>query len=176
MSVNQRGEVVLKKVSIFLTVFFLLFGSSMGLAYAKKSNSSSESFNISKDKKNTPPKKKIARSNAIRVLATAYYTPVKGQKNYATKSFRGDMKMNGGGKTSSGETPEEGMIATDPKVIPTGTEVYIPELELYAVAEDIGGDIKGKRIDVFTGTGELALAQAINIGRRVVTVVIIKRA
>lgn len=128
-------------------------------------------------KKSTPPKKKIAKADAIRVRATAYYTPVIGQEKYATKSFRGDMKMNGGGKTSSGETPKKGTIATDPRVIPTGTEVYIPEWELYAVAEDIGGDIKGKRIDVYTGIGEIGLKKALDIGNhQIVTVIIVKRA
>ncbi|HBR79198.1 MAG TPA: hypothetical protein DEA46_02085 [Candidatus Moranbacteria bacterium] len=87
------------------------------------------------------------------------------------------MKRNGGGKTSSGTSPEEGTVATDPRVIPTGTEVYIPELELYAVAEDIGGDIKGKRIDVYTGIGEAGLRKALDIGNhQMVTVIIIKLA
>jgi len=160
-----------------LTVLLLLSCSFLGSAYAKKDNSYSAKQSIAlANKKSTPPKKKIAQKKAIRVLATAYYTPVKGQNKYATKSFRGDMRRNGGGKTSSGEIPKEGMIATDPRVIPTGTEVYIPELELYAVAEDTGGDIKGNRIDVYTGIGELGLRKALDIGnRQVVTVIIIKR-
>lgn len=166
------------KKSIFLTVLLLLSVSFLDVAQAKKDNNYSAKQNIaSMKKKSTPPKKEIAKAKAIRVRATAYYTPVKGQKKYATKSFRGDMKLNGGGKTSSGETPEEGTVATDPRVIPTGTELYIPELKLYAVAEDIGEDIKGKRIDVYTGIGEKALREALYIGNhRIVTVIIIKRA
>ena len=165
------------KKSIFLTVLLLLFCIFLDAAHAKKDNNYSKKRIFSINKKSTPPKKEIAKDEVIKVLVKAYYTPVKGQKNYATKSFCGDMKRNGGGKTSSGKTPEEGMIATDPRVIPTGTEVYIPELKLYAVAEDIGGDIKGKRIDVYTGIGEKALKEALHIGnKRVVTVIIIKRA
>lgn len=176
MSESQR-RVVLEK-SIFLTVLLLLSCSSLDSAYAKKDNNYSAKQNIaSMEKKSTPPKKKIAEGkNAIRVLATAYYTPIEGQRKRATKSFHGDMKLNGGGKTSSGETPKKGTIATDPKIIPTGTEVYIPELELYAVAEDTGGDIKGKRIDVYTGRGEKGLSEALDIGRQMVTVIFIKRA
>lgn len=176
MSESQRGDVL--KKSIFLTVLLLLSGSFFNEAQAKKDNNYSEKQSIaSMKKKSAPPKKKIAKEgNAIRVLATAYYTPIKGQKKYATKSFRGDMKLNGGGKTSSGKNPEEGVVATDPRVIPTGTKVYIPELELYAVAEDTGGDIKGKRIDVYTGVGEGGLREALDIGRQMVTVIIIRRA
>ncbi|KKP68330.1 MAG: 3D domain protein [Candidatus Moranbacteria bacterium GW2011_GWE1_35_17] len=160
-----------------MTVLLLLSFSFLGIAHAKKDNNYSAKRSVaSKEKKSTPPKKKIAEGDAIRVLVTGYYTPVKGQNKYATKSFRGDMKRNGGGKTSSGKIPEEGMVATDPRVIPTGTEVYIPELELYAVAEDTGGDIKGKRIDVYTGSGEEGLKEALDIGNRMVTVIIIKRA
>lgn len=165
------------KKSIFLTVLLLLSCSFLNEVQAKKDNNYSEKQGIaSMEKKSTPPKKKIARSNAIRALATGYYTPVKGQGNYATKSFCGDMKKNGGRKTSSGKIPQEGMIATDPKIIPIGTEVYIPELELYAVAEDTGGDIKGNRIDIYTGIGERGLKEALDIGRQMVTVIIIKRA
>lgn len=161
-----------------MTVLLLLSCSSLDSAYAKKDNNYSAKQNIaSREKKGTPPKKKIAEGkNAIRVLATAYYTPIEGQRKRATKSFHGDMKLKGGGKTSSGETPKKGTIATDPKIIPTGTEVYIPELELYAVAEDTGGDIKGNRIDVYTGIGELGLRKALDIGNhQIVTVIIIRR-
>ena len=53
-----------------------------------------------------------------------------------------------GGKTASGEKAKANRtIATDPKVIPLGTEVVINK-KIY-VAEDTGGAIKGNRIDVF---------------------------
>ncbi len=50
-----------------------------------------------------------------------------------------------------------GTIAVDPKVIPLGTKVYItgynyaglPKGGMIAVASDIGGAIKGNRVDVF---------------------------
>ena len=52
------------------------------------------------------------------------------------------------GKTASGKKAEANhTIATDPKVIPLGTEVVINK-KVY-VAEDTGGAIKGNRIDVF---------------------------
>lgn len=177
MSVDQGGEVVLKKVSIFLVAFLMLFNFSLSFAFAQKNNKSSKSEkSLIVKKRECLPKKKSTQSNQFRVLATAYYKPVKGQKSYATKSFRGDLKLNGGGKSATGKNPEEGMIAVDPKVIPLGTKLYIPELNLLATAEDTGGDIKGRRIDIFTGTGEWALKKSLEIGRKMVTVVIIKRA
>lgn len=124
-------------------------------------------------KRTTETKKKM---NQIKVLATAYYKPEKGQDNYATGSFYGDVKINGGGKTSSGKIPKAGMVATDPEIIPTGTELYIPELDLYATAEDTGGDVKGNRIDIFTGKGDWGLEKALDMGKRMVTVIIVKKA
>lgn len=40
-------------------------------------------------------------------------------------------------------------IAVDPKVIPYGSIVYIPEYKALFRAEDTGSAIKGKRIDIF---------------------------
>ena len=53
-----------------------------------------------------------------------------------------------GYRTASGSWPSRGTIATDPRVIPLGTELYI---EGYgpAVAADTGGAIQGQRIDLY---------------------------
>jgi 3D (Asp-Asp-Asp) domain-containing protein len=40
-------------------------------------------------------------------------------------------------------------IAVDPKVIPYGSTIYIPEYKALFKAEDTGSAIKGKRIDIF---------------------------
>ena len=40
-------------------------------------------------------------------------------------------------------------IAVDPKVIPYGSIVYIPEYKALFRAEDTGSAIKGKKIDIF---------------------------
>lgn len=59
-------------------------------------------------------------------------------------------------------------IAVDPRVIPLGSKVYV-EGYGYAIAEDIGGAIKGNRIDIFV-TSE---AEAQSWGRRSVNVYIL---
>lgn len=48
-------------------------------------------------------------------------------------------------------------IAVDPKVIPLGSRVYIEGLGI-RYAEDIGGAIKNKRIDIYMDSHEAALA------------------
>ena len=52
--------------------------------------------------------------------------------------------------TSTGKRPKSGRtIAVDPRVIPYGSRVYIPKFGKTFIAEDCGGGIKGKRIDIF---------------------------
>ena len=61
---------------------------------------------------------------------------------------------NVGEYTYTGKRVAKGMIAVDPTVIPLGTKCYVSgSYGDYGVcyAEDIGGGIKGKRIDIFLG-------------------------
>jgi len=56
-----------------------------------------------------------------------------------------------GDKTHMGTEVRPGVIAVDPRVIPLGSRVmirYADGTTEYAVAEDTGGAIKGRRIDV----------------------------
>ncbi len=53
------------------------------------------------------------------------------------------------GITSTMIKPYWGVIAVDPSVIPYGSLVYIPCFDKYFLAEDCGGAIIGKRIDIF---------------------------
>ncbi len=60
----------------------------------------------------------------------------------------------GFGITATGVKAKRGIIAVDPRVIPLGTRVYVevpgaaPDYG-YAVAADVGGAIKGNKIDVY---------------------------
>ena len=52
--------------------------------------------------------------------------------------------------TSTGKKPRPyHTLAVDPKVIPYGSRVYIPEFNKVFIAEDCGGAIKGNRIDIY---------------------------
>lgn len=58
--------------------------------------------------------------------------------------------------TASGAIAEAGKtIAVDPEVIPLGSTVYIDGKEY--VAEDVGGAIKGNRIDIYSSSHDEAL-------------------
>lgn len=59
--------------------------------------------------------------------------------------------------TSTLIMPKWGVIAVDPSVIPYGSRVYIPRFQKVFVAEDCGGAIKGKRIDIFMNTEKEAM-------------------
>ncbi|MBI3920177.1 MAG: G5 domain-containing protein [Armatimonadetes bacterium] len=69
------------------------------------------------------------------------------------------------GITSIGLHAGYGVVAVDPKVIPLGSRLYI-EGYGYAVAADVGGAIKGLRIDLGHDTHRTALA----VGRHQVKV------
>jgi len=56
------------------------------------------------------------------------------------------------GLTYLGLPVREGVVAVDPAVIPLGTHLFV-EGYGYAVAADVGGAIKGSRIDVFLDLG-----------------------
>ena len=62
-----------------------------------------------------------------------------------------------------------GLVATDPRIIPMGTRLYI-EGYGYAIADDTGGAIRGHKIDLAVDT----LAEAYQIGRRQMTVYILE--
>lgn len=80
-----------------------------------------------------------------------------------------------GSKTALGTRARVGAVAVDPKVIPLGSKLYIESMDGwpsygYAVAEDTGGAIKGKRIDLFFNSN----AEANRFGRRNVKVYVLK--
>lgn len=92
----------------------------------------------------------------LRMQATAYHP---------TKCLGCD----GSGLTATGHRARRGVVAVDPRVIPLGTRLYI-EGYGHATALDVGGAIKGNRIDLcFESTKEVY-----RFGRRPVTVHVLK--
>lgn len=73
----------------------------------------------------------------------------------ATAYTANDAGMNGKGITATGTKVKEGRtVAVDPSIIPLGSRIQItsasyPEINGVYVAEDTGGAIKGKRLDIY---------------------------
>jgi 3D (Asp-Asp-Asp) domain-containing protein len=109
----------------------------------------------------------------IEAMATAYYKPLKKQSVYSTGSYEDEIALNGSGITYSGEKATKGVIAADLRIFPLDTIVYIPEYG-YGVVKDIGGKIRGRRIDVFMGEGEIGLKKALAWGERKTKIYVLK--
>ena len=92
--------------------------------------------NVAEGEMNTATDNPEQEEETITVTATAYTANCEGGTGVTYTGI--DLKAN----------PDSKVIAVDPSVIPLGTEVYV---EGYgnAIAADIGGAIKGNKIDVF---------------------------
>lgn len=106
----------------------------------------------------SPADEKLEYSETITMSSTAYDLSFESIEKYP-----GDE---GFGITYSGTVAGPGTVAVDPKVIPLGTKLYVESLDGtvdygFAVAEDTGGAIKGKKIDLFFNNHDEALKYGI---------------
>jgi 3D (Asp-Asp-Asp) domain-containing protein len=89
---------------------------------------------------------------------------VKGLNVVAT-AYTNDLKSIGSryfdGKTATMTRVRWGVVAVDPRVIPLGSKIYIENMGWFS-AEDTGGKVKGKKIDIFYPTRK----QALKFGKR----------
>lgn len=106
------------------------------------------------------PKKQIQPVSNVKAIKAVHGTKLKAKTSYHKK---GNIYMTQGKRmqvgataycndpiTATGTKPEVGRtIAVDPRVIPYGTRVYIPQFDRVFIAEDCGSAIKGKRIDIY---------------------------
>ena len=92
------------------------------------------------------------------------------QSKARTKMTVSATAYSGDGVTSTMIKPYWGVIAVDPSVIPYGSLVYIPCFDKYFVAEDCGGGIIGKRIDIFMNSEK----EARNWGVKTIDIYIIE--
>ncbi|SDQ11392.1 3D domain-containing protein [Virgibacillus salinus] len=125
--------------------------SSNGSSNNESSSNASQSSKQEKSSQDKPEGKTIS------VSATAYTANCDGCSGVTSTGV--DLNAN----------PNAKVIAVDPNVIPLGSEVYV-EGYGYATAADIGGAIKGHKIDVYVKTKD----KAYNWGVRSVDVTIVE--
>lgn len=105
-------------------------------------------------------------------VISAYYSPVPGQSRYATGTYEGDIRLNGGGVMTASGTPvatAQGAFVAAPPCMPFGTQLDIEGLGTHQVL-DRGGAIKGNRLDIWMGYGDVGLKNALTWGKRTVFV------
>ncbi len=121
-----------------------------------KSNANKEVAQAKTEKSTVNTTENKSEGKTIAVEATAYTAKCDGCSGITYTGV--DLNSN----------PNAKVIAVDPNVIPLGTEVYV---EGYgnAIAADIGGAIKGNRIDIHVPTKQ----EALNWGRKTVNVTIL---
>lgn len=105
-------------------------------------------------------------------VISAYYSPVPGQSRYATGAYESDIRLNGGGvTTASGVKVADapGPFVAGPPCFPFGTVLEIEGLGRHLVL-DRGGAIKGNRLDIWMGYGDVGLMNALTWGKRSVNV------
>ncbi len=83
----------------------------------------------------------------LRVLATSYSPSTAGDKQPGDPFF---------GLSATGAPVVRGIVATDPRVIPLGTPLYVPGYGM-GHALDVGGAVKGFRIDLGYDDANLVL-------------------
>ena len=137
-----------KKINLYTTKngwYKIKFNGKYG--WVSKKYVSKSSYSSGEESSNSIKGYKVKKS--LRVRAVAYSS---------------------GTHTALGTKLRYGVIAVDPKVIPYRTKVYIKELDRVFVAEDCGGVIKGKIIDIYMPSE----AQCNRWGSRNITIQILK--
>lgn len=117
-------------------------------------------------------------------ITTSYYSPERNQGKYATGSYEGDVKLNGGGKiTNCGTRPQKGLLSADLKKYPEGTRLKITSFKtgkvIYGQVQDSGKAMrdaaKKKRVhvDAYMGRGRKGLDMALAWGKQNVLIEVI---
>lgn len=92
------------------------------------------------------------RALCLAVCVVLIPTPATSITHCGTYKLTAYTKYHRKAVTASGVVPSVGRtVAVDPKIIPLGSIVYIDGIGV-RVAEDTGGRVKGKHIDVYLGT------------------------
>jgi 3D (Asp-Asp-Asp) domain-containing protein len=119
----------------------------------------------------------IATSNerSVELGVTAYYKPLPKQKKFVTGSYRREIRLNGSGTTATGKPVRIGHAAADPRVFPFGSILEVPG-HGRVIIEDVGSRIKGERLDIFVGVGDVGREKAMDWGKKTLLVTVLDRA
>lgn len=161
----------------------------------KIKNIESEKSNLEKKVKDLSKKKELekqqvvasANRSSISRNTTSTGNTSSGKVFNGEATAYGATRLNGGagsGKTATGATPIQGRtIAVDRRLVPLGSKVRVtcpgyPSVNGVYIAEDVGGAIKGNRIDIYfndlTIDKHVARKSILNFGRRKVQFEILK--
>lgn len=151
----------------YKTVFFLLLLFLSSLAEAR--------MEIITSGGRLPKQGMPEKFNEIKLEVAAYYKPLPKprQKIFVTGSYRREVRLNGSGITATGKPACVGHAAADPKILPMGSMLEVPGHGL-VVVEDMGGRIKGKRLDIFVGEGDAGRERAMDWGEKILDVKILR--
>lgn len=119
---------------------------------------------------NTSNYAKVSLKNSDKLKGTTSYK-LSGS-NYSSSGKKlavSATAYSGGGITATGTRARWGVIAVDPRVIPYGTKVYIPQFNMTFTAEDCGGGIKGNKIDIYMNSD----SSCYNWGKRSIDIYIV---
>ena len=138
--------VVICVAFVALIGFSIIYGDTVQMKNSENQESQTSEDLLYKEL----PKQEIVEEKESEIYLLTAYCPC-----YKCSEGYGDL-------TATGKRAVEGRtIAVDPKVIPYGTELYIDGVG-YRTAEDCGGLVKGKHIDVYFDSH----AKAVEFGKR----------
>jgi len=105
----------------------------------------------------------------LRRSSNAEFNPSRSSRSLTMNASAYSAYDDGNGHyTAGGNFVRKGLVAVDPNVIPIGTRLFIPGYG-HAIADDVGGAIKGNRIDMAFGSH----SEAMDFGKQQVTVYIL---
>ena len=159
---EEKVSKIHNKEIVFLVNFLVIFS---GTLFMRESfiheKAIVEEGSLLKDPHDTQDKPQRARPfDIFEVTATAYSND--------PKSI--DVPQWQDGKTATMTVARWGVVAVDPQIIPLGSKVYIKNMGWF-MADDTGGKINGRRIDIFYPSR----GDALQFGKRKVTVLIINK-
>ena len=161
LKIKVKSKKVLAIILVAITVFCNGFKPTN--TYAQESNSNTRIEEMTNQRKVIDVKRNnTGTSTNITVNGKTY----KARKmQVKATAYAGHQLTSTGGYAKVNRT-----IAVDPRIIPYGSKIYIPELNYIGVAEDCGSAIKQNRIDIFMATE----SQCIQWGIRNITIYILE--